>query len=67
MIDLAPSVRICEVLDGPYKGHIVRVGVRARYVDVRPLFSDAPLERYEVVEMGKGCFDLRYRSREVVE
>jgi len=46
---LPPSVISCECLDGPYAGHIVRVGVRAAFVEVRDS-TDAgkPHERYRV-------------------
>jgi hypothetical protein len=45
----------CECLDGPYAGHIVRVGVRAAFVDVRDLFDDSkPHERYRIEELDHG-------------
>ena len=46
---LRPSVVVCECLDGPYAGHIVRVGVRAAFVDVRDMFdASKPHERYRI-------------------
>jgi hypothetical protein len=42
----------CACLDGPYAGHIVRVGVRAAFVDVRDLSdADKPHERYRIEEL----------------
>lgn len=32
MTDIPPSIRVCECLDGPYNGYVVRVGVRARFI-----------------------------------
>lgn len=49
---LPPSVVACECLDGPYAGRVVRVGVRAAFVDVRDLFdAGKPHERYRVEEL----------------
>ena len=50
--ELPPSVLACECLDGPYAGYIVRVGVRAAFVDVRDV-TDAskPHERYRIEEL----------------
>lgn len=51
---LPPSVVPCECLDGPYAGHIVRVGVRAAFVDVRDLFdAGKPHERYRIEELDR--------------
>ena len=48
---LPPSVVPCECLDGPYAGQIVRVGVRAAFVDVRDVFdASKPHERYRIEE-----------------
>ena len=49
---LPPSVVPCECLDGPYTGRVVRVGIRAAFVDVHDL-SDAnkSSERYRVEEL----------------
>jgi hypothetical protein len=50
---LRPSIMICECLDGPYAGHIVRVGVRAALIQVRDLFdATRPSEWYGVVSVG---------------
>jgi hypothetical protein len=49
---LPPSVASCECLDGPYAGHVVRVGVRAAFVDVRDLHdASKPRERYRIDEL----------------
>ncbi len=49
---LAPSIVICECLDGPYRGHTVRVGARAAFIEVRDLFDEAkPRARYHVVDV----------------
>jgi hypothetical protein len=49
---LPPSVVSCECQDGPYAGHVVRVGVRAAFVDVRDSIDPGkPLERYRVEEL----------------
>ena len=48
-----PSVVLCECLDGPFAGHVVHVGVRAAFVDVRDA-RDAgkPQEPYRVEQVG---------------
>jgi len=39
-------------VDGPYAGRIVRVGVRAAFVDVRdPVDASKPHERYRIEEL----------------
>ena len=49
---LPPSVVSCECLDGPYAGRIVRVGVRAAFVDVRDsIDTGKPDERYRIEEL----------------
>lgn len=49
---LPPSVTACTCLDGPYAGYIVRVGVRASFVDVRDLFDASKAhERYRIEEI----------------
>jgi hypothetical protein len=49
---LPPSVVACECLDGPYAGHIVRIGVRATLVDVRDVLdTNKPHERYRIEEL----------------
>lgn len=51
---LPPSVIACECLDGPYAGQIVRVGVRAVFVDVRDaLDASKPDERYRIDELDR--------------
>jgi hypothetical protein len=51
---LPPSVVSCECLDGPYAGYIVRVGVRAAFVDVRDLIdASKPRERYRIEELDR--------------
>jgi hypothetical protein len=51
---LPPSVVLCECLDGPYAGHIVHVGVRAAFVDVRDAFeANKPAERYRIEELDR--------------
>jgi hypothetical protein len=49
---LPPSVVPCECLDGPYAGHVVRIGVRAAFVDVRDVRdANKPHERYRIEEL----------------
>ena len=49
---LPPSVMSCECLDGPYAGRIIRVGVRAAFVDVRDSIDPGkPHERYRIEEI----------------
>jgi hypothetical protein len=56
---LPPSVMSCECLDGPYAGRLIRVGVRAAFVDVRdPINPSKPHERYRIEEV-----DCRKRLR----
>jgi hypothetical protein len=51
---LPPSVVPCECLDGPYAGHIVRIGVRATFVDVRDVLdASKPHERYRIEELDR--------------
>jgi hypothetical protein len=35
-VKLPPSIMICECLDGPCEGYIVRVGVRAKFIMALP-------------------------------
>jgi len=50
---LPPSIVACECLDGPYAGHVVRIGVRAAFVDVRDVLdASKPHERYRIEELG---------------
>lgn len=53
------SVLICECLNGPYAGHIVRVAAGRRRFQVRPWFGEYPLEWYELVDVG-GALDLQH-------
>jgi hypothetical protein len=51
---LPPSIVACECLDGPYAGHVVRIGVRAAFVDVRDVLdASKPHERYRIEELDR--------------
>ena len=47
--ELRSSIRIVEILDGPYRGHIVRVSPRGQLFQVRPRYGDYPFEPYRLV------------------
>ena len=52
---LPPSVVAYKCLDGPYAGHIVRIGVRAAFVDVRDVLdANKPHARYRIEELDRG-------------
>jgi hypothetical protein len=46
------SILIVEIFDGPYRGHIVRIGGCGRFLQVKSRFGDDPLERYERFDLG---------------
>src|SRR5580765_1724827 len=57
---LPPSVLLCECLDGPFAGHVVHVGVRAAFVDVRDPFDASKLHEPYRVEQHDALKVLRW-------
>jgi len=54
------SILIVEVVDGPYRGEITRIGARAAFAMVRPWRSTDVLEPYRVERLEGGDVVLRH-------